>query len=108
MSKQLVQFDAGDGSQILVEIEEPDNVEGYRLATGGQILVTRAATTLSETFQSLSPIVKCITDSFKRLPQRPDSIKLEFGLKFGVKGELVIASGQGEGTCKIELSWNTD
>jgi hypothetical protein len=105
--RRLVEFDLeNDNGTVLVEVNEPEPVGGATRVGRVEKAVNKAHETLEKTLGRINPVAEAVLDQLKNLSQQPDTITVEFGVKFGLKGEVMIASSNVETNYKITLSWN--
>ena len=44
----------------------------------------------------------------RAIPQTPDEVSVEFGVRFGAKGNFYIAGGEAEANFKVALKWKRE
>ncbi len=101
-TKQIVQFDMGDGSQVHVEIEQA--LGGPRLVSNKPGEVAKAHGRFTDALQYLQPAVKAVLGTLEDINQ-PDEINLEFGIKLDGKVGVILASAGTEANFKVSLMW---
>lgn len=107
MTKHLVEFKLSDGSNIVVESDEPEPPSGVVRATRkpGEI-IEEANYNLEEALEK----IRCATESaitkFRMLSEQPDGITMEFGFNLSATFGAIIASGTAEANYKVTLSWS--
>ena len=104
--KRLIEFPLGDGSTVLVEVDEPpiDGVE--RVARPGEVI--RAETPFSTALSKLRPVAESIFAQLQGMRNQPDEVGVEFAFKLSGKMDFIIASAETEGNFKVSLTWKRD
>lgn len=102
--KNIVEFRVNGASPLLVEVV--GDTAGLQPAGRGDGLVKQATISLEEALANLEPGVRAVGERFQAL--KPDSIELEFGLKFTAKAGVVIASGGSEASLKVTCKWRSE
>src|ERR1700730_8629610 len=101
--KALVEFAAGEGVSVVVEIDDED--PGYVRAGAGEV-VAKAQTTLNQALEVLRPMAKAVIEKIDNLEVRkPSGIEVEMGIKLNAKTGAVLASAGGECHVKLKLEW---
>ena len=101
--KGLVQFEAGNGETVVVEIDDED--PGYVRAGAGEV-VAKAQATLNQALEVLQPTAKAVIEKIDSLEVRkPTDIEVEMGIKLNAKTGAVLASAGGECHIKLKLVW---
>ena len=98
---QLIEFELEEGGSILVEVTTPTG--GVAPVAGG--VIGKATKKFEEALSELEPIANAIINKLGQLVNQPDEVAVEFGLKFNVKGNLIIAAGEGEASLKTTMHW---
>jgi hypothetical protein len=98
--KRDIEFKHGSGV-IFVEVED-SMTSGDQLASGAGV-ITKAKQTFEEAAAGIRPIAETILGQVSALA--PDSVRVEFGVKFSAQAGVVLAASALEGNCKITLSW---
>jgi hypothetical protein len=105
MAKQLIRYEFESGDSILVETQLDEAEPGYARAGLGDI-VSKAPQKLQEAFGPVIRTADIIISQLESLPHRPEEISLEFGIKFSIKGDIILAGGEAEANCKVSLKWH--
>ena len=98
--KRDIEFKHGD-SIIIVEVEEA-TPRGDQLGSVGGT-VAKAKQSFEEAVSGIRPIAEAILGQVAALT--PESVSVEFGIKFSAQAGVILASSAMEGNCKITLSW---
>ena len=101
--KRIAELVLEDGTSVLVEVDEPE--------TGGVREASRAgeaATPPKIPFSALNavrPFAEYARGLFQNLPDAPNEVSVQFGIKFSTKVNVVIASGNAETNFVVTLKW---
>lgn len=101
--KSLVEYSAGDGSVVLVEVD--DEEPGFVRASGADQLAGRAAKTLRDALDVVGPTAQALIEKIESLPRRPAEAVVEFGIRLNGRAGAVIASTEAQGHFKVRLTW---
>lgn len=105
--KRIVEFDLeNDKGTVLVEVNEPEPVGGATRVGRVENAMNKAHETLEKTLDRINPVAESMLAQLKNISQPPDTMTVEFGVKFGVKGDVMIASSNADTNYKITLSWS--
>jgi len=105
--KRIIEFDLEkDKGTVLVEVNEPEPVGGAARVGRGENMVNKAHETLEKSLGRIRPIAEAMLGQLQDLSQKPDTMTVEFGINFGVKGDVMIASSNADTNYKITLSWS--
>ena len=101
---ELVEYELGDGSRILIEVEERSTGPVMR---GGraQDLVTKADSTLEQALSKIGPVTAAAFAQLRNVAEPPDEIDIEFGVKLSADVGAIIARTGGEANFQISLRW---
>jgi Trypsin-co-occurring domain 1 len=103
--KRLVEFPLEKAGSVLVEVEVDDDTEFQRAGIGPNVIPT-LSTKLGEALAVLPAIADTIFNQLTAFANHPAKITLDLGIKFGAKGNLIIAAGDLEANCKVKLKWS--
>src|SRR5215475_7324002 len=99
----LIEVPLEKGGSILIEVDAP---------TSGEVLRGQAATQVIETLEKALSHVRSTADvviaQLRSIPQTPDEVSIEFGIRFGAKGTVYIAGGEAEANFKVALKWKKE
>jgi Trypsin-co-occurring domain 1 len=101
---ELVKFDFEDGSSIVIEAEDVASGPVMRGGDAGTALA-KANQTFDSALRQVAPTSRAIVERFRDLPDRPDEIEVEFGLKLNAEVGAIIARTGGEANFRILLHW---
>ncbi|HET6482646.1 MAG TPA: CU044_2847 family protein [Actinoplanes sp.] len=104
MPNELLQVQADDGSVVLIEIDAPDAGSG-EVAFDGKVFKARES--LERALVDVRAAALKTLDAFREAAEAPDSVELEFGVKFKAESEsAVLARTAGEGHIVVRLTWS--
>ncbi|MEV0638938.1 CU044_2847 family protein [Streptomyces sp. NPDC050619] len=105
----ITEFRASDGTVLRVEVDEPppphggEAYEPVRRAREGRR--ASAADTLRQAVDRVRPAAQDVLDSLRAMPQAPDRVALEFGVKLSADAGVVLARASSEAHFKVLLEW---
>jgi hypothetical protein len=94
------------GPTLLIETTASEGVEDFRNAAAQPGLAIKAHNTFSETLSVLQPTLDIIARQVASALVPPKSAVVELGVKFGAKGNIIIAGGETEANLKLTLTWD--
>ncbi len=104
MTKVLLEIPlTDDGSVVMAESTAPEGSSIVNAAAESG-LVVKVEKSLNETLSSLGPFTDLMLEKLSKGIHEPKTIVLELGIKFGAKGNIIIAGGEAEANCKITLT----
>lgn len=104
MPNELMQVQAEDGSAVLMEIDAPDAGFG-EVSFDGKVFKSRE--TLEAALYGVRSIALKALDTFRSGESGPDTVELEFGVKFKAEADsAVFARTASEGHIVVRLSWS--
>jgi hypothetical protein len=98
----LLEVPVTDGNTVLVEVTDSDAEKLVPAARGD--LPVRAEAALRTMLDKLQPTLRTLADWAKA--SAPTEVAVEFGLKFGTKANVVIASGTTEVNFVVKMTWS--
>jgi len=101
---ELVEFELEDGSSILIETEDTRSRPTMRGGSASEAVV-KADETFADALRRIGPTSSAIVERFRDLPQRPDEIEVEFGIKVSAEAGAIIARASGEANFRVVLRW---
>ena len=102
--KRLIKFPLQDGGSVIVEVDEPTPEGVIRAACPGEV-VAKAKETLEDALDKIQPAAQAIIAKLRGLPDAPDEIGVEFGIKLSAQAGAFIASAGVEANYKVTLKW---
>jgi hypothetical protein len=101
---EIVRFELGGGSTVLVETEE--NTFGVERVSRGTDGVVEAGRRLEDALVSVRDAAQASLNVLRRLS--PDTIEVEFGIKLSGEVGAIISKASSEGHFRVKLSWSPD
>jgi hypothetical protein len=98
--KHEIEF-SHDGGVIIVEVDEIIPRGDRLVAREG--VAERATQSFEEAVGGIRPIAETIMRQVAALA--PESVSVEFGIKFSAQAGVILASSAVEGNCKVTLNW---
>jgi hypothetical protein len=105
MGSRVLEFpiNLDSGVTVLVEVDDPQ--------TGNRPVSRSVAEKARQTFEAalaeVMPVVNVLTSRLQELVERPNSVGLEFGIKFTAGADAMIAKTSMEGNVKVTLTWTS-
>jgi hypothetical protein len=98
----VMRYQVGDGSSVLVEVDEDTyGVEEVSRTSDG---VLKAGQTLESALGSVRDAAKAALDALTKLS--PETLEVEFGIKLAGEAGALIAKTSAEGHFTVRLSWS--
>ncbi len=104
MGSKLVAFPVAGHQTILVEVDDP-NVGNQPVARGA---AQRAQETFEAAIAQVRPGVEALMTQLRDLTAKPETVSLEFGIKFTAGADALIAKTSVEGNVKVTLTWKPE
>ena len=103
--KRLVKFPMADGSDIVVEVDEPETPGTVRVSRSGD-MVEEAKQSFEQALNNIRSSTESVINKLQTLAHRPDEIEMVFG--FNMSGEFgaVIAKVVAEANYRVTLRWH--
>ncbi len=103
---ELAQFPLNGGGVVVVEVEPADNA-ARRVMRGGsaEAVIATANATFESALQTVRAAAEGILHQLLSLPEPPDELGVEFGVKMSAETGAVIAKVSTEANFKINLTW---
>jgi hypothetical protein len=100
----LVEFELEDGSSVFIETEDLSSRPVMRGA-GATELVSKADETFEQALARVGPTSAAIVGRFRQMPQQPDEVEIQFGIKINAEVGAIIAKTSGEANFRIVVRW---
>ncbi len=101
-----VELELEPGVELIVETqdERPES-EGPEMI-GTEQVVKKAAAAFERSLDSArSATAKIFDQLVSKLPHKPESVEVEFSLKFSAKLDAWVVGSEGEGNFSVKLGW---
>lgn len=102
--KRLIEFTIDDGTTMTVEVDELERGGLAPAARPGE-MITRAQISFEDALEKMRPATTILIKKLRSLPDQPDEIGVEFGLKLTAEAGAVLASAGAEANYKVILKW---
>jgi hypothetical protein len=99
----LISVSVQDNQSVLVEASELD--DGVVLAARPGAMAVSARESLDEMLTRIQPVVRSVGERLRSLPDGPQRISLEFGVKLSAEAGLVIAKATTEAHLVVTVEW---
>jgi hypothetical protein len=103
--RHLTEFPLGDGTSVVIEVDEPEPEGGLVQAARPGEVVERATQTLEAALQKIKPLAGVVLTTLRDLAQLPDEIRVEFGVRVTAQAGAVLVAAGLEGHYRITLTW---
>lgn len=104
--KQLAQFSLEDGTEFLVEVDEPETTAIERVALPSGRFALKAQQSFEEALEKVKPVACSIISKLRSLNTPADEVEVKFGLKLTADAGAIFSSVGGEVSYEITLKWN--
>jgi Trypsin-co-occurring domain 1 len=101
--KQLITVDIGDGTNILVEVDQPASDD--LLDIGITETVQAAKETLTTSVEKILPVATMVIKTLRSLPSTPDEVEVSFGFNLSSQAGAFIASCGAQANFGVVLKW---
>jgi Trypsin-co-occurring domain 1 len=112
--KHLIEIPLANGETVIVEVDDAETSarpftprRGVREFVEEQI-VERVGQTFDAALDKIRPAAATIIEKLQDLSRTPSEIGVEFGIKFGAKGNAFITSADAEANFKVTLKWRAN
>jgi hypothetical protein len=106
--KHIVEFPMENGDVLLVEVDDP-MASGATLRGGhGSEMLERAQMTYEQAVDKIKPAAESIVRRIRDIPEPPDVIGVEFGIKLNANIGAILASSSVEAQFTLKLTWNRE
>lgn len=107
---------AGETDESIILVEMSDYDSGSQGASGEvedpvpvglrDSAVQQAKVTFNQALSAIGPVASAVQEQLGSLPQRPDEVELELGLKLTGKATAKIVAAGAESHLKLKLKWS--
>jgi hypothetical protein len=111
--KRVIEIPLADGGTTLIEVNDTAPAPASPVRRGIREELTNAVTeTATQTFEAalarIKPAADAVVTQLKSLAHVPDNVEVEFGIKFGAKGNAYLAAADAEANFKVTLKWQRE
>ncbi|MBX9364320.1 hypothetical protein K4G64_24685 [Streptomyces sp. WAC04114] len=102
----VIEVPIDGGESVRVEVsEDTDGI--VRVARPGQVAAI-AQESLQQSLEKIRPVVIAVWEKLRHLPQTPDRVGVEFGIKLSAEAGVIVARGATEANFVVKLEWCRD
>ncbi|MFE1249215.1 CU044_2847 family protein [Streptomyces sp. NPDC058766] len=109
---ETTEFRASDGTVLRVEVDGPPpplGADAHEPVSRRRSATAETATgTLREAVDRVRPAAQDVLDSLRAMPQAPDRVTLEFGVKLAADAGVVLARASSEAHFKVLMEWERE
>ncbi|WP_196218095.1 CU044_2847 family protein [Streptomyces blattellae] len=100
----VIEVPVDGGESVRVEVsEETDGI--VRVARPGQVAAV-AQESLQQSLDRIRPVAAAVWEKLRHLPQTPDRVCVEFGIKLSAEAGVIVARGATEANFVVTLEWS--
>jgi hypothetical protein len=100
---KLIEFNVLGGTVV---VESQEAATGSVVRGAGLAQVTeKVGKSLSDTLSVIRPLAEATLAACSELATLPETVEVEFGLKFDVRFGAVIAQASADGTLRVKVVW---
>ena len=103
----LIKVPLESGGTILIEAEGSGSSEAMR-GIGAKKVIDEVTQTLEAALDNVKATANAVISRLRDIPQAPEEVTVEFGIKFGAKADVYIAKGDAEANFKVALKWKKE
>lgn len=103
--EEVIVFESEKNEQIFVEVENAEYLQD-ELVSDADRTIKKTTKKFEDVLSSVKTIAKSTYNSISLIPNRPDEVVIEFGLKISGDISAVITSTSAEGHIKVTLKWS--
>ena len=103
----LIEVPLESGGSILIEVDTTRSGDVLRGKSATQV-VEQVSQTLENALGHVRSTADAVIAQLRAIPQTPDEVSVEFGIRFGAKGNIYIAGGEAEANFKVALKWKQE
>lgn len=104
MSKHIESV-AGNSGQILIEVSEAGGKVGFGVQAGED--KKKAENAFNQGLKTIRLAANSLLETLDTLEERPDTVRVDFAIKFDAEGRAMIANPGGDAQLRVSLGWNT-
>lgn len=101
---QLIEVPLAGGGTILIEAEAAPSSETMRGFAAKKAL-EQVEQTFEAALENVKATANAVITKLRDIQQAPEEVTVEFGIKFGAKGNVYIAGGEAEANFKVAIKW---
>jgi hypothetical protein len=101
--KRLICYPLETGSSVMIEVEEETGVVTRGLRPGD--VVETVGNSFEAALEVIKPAAVAVASKFRNFADAPESVEVEFGLKFAGQAGAFIASASTEAQFRVKMVW---
>lgn len=108
-NKQLVEFALEDGTNFLVEVDEPPGqttASPRPVSRENGLSVTQASKTFDRALEEIKPVLATVVSKLKDIS--PNETEVKFGVKLSANAGVVFTSLGSELNIEIAIKWSKE
>ncbi len=105
---RIIEFPLDGGGTFLVEVDELQQEGGLQRAGVAGEVIERAQQTFQNALERIKPAAAAIIAKIRELPDTPDELTVEFGIRLSAAAGVVLTKAAAEGNYKIILKWTRE
>ncbi len=108
--KRLVEFATEDGGSVLVEVDDDLRMSSGSTLRGGAagVMIEKARVSYEEALDKIKGAAETIITKMRALPDSPDEIGVDFGIKLSADIGAILASTSAEAQFTLHLVWKRE
>jgi hypothetical protein len=103
----LIEVPLESGGSILIEADGAGSGDVLR-GRGATQVIEQVSQTLEKALGHIRSTANAVIAQLRAIPQTPDEVSVEFGVRFGAKGNVFIAAGEADANFKVALKWKQE
>lgn len=105
----IVEFEAEDGTTVLVRVPESDDGLVLRGGLGDETAVLeRAQRTFEAALRPIRTVSDGVLGALQAIPRQPDTVSVEFGLELTANSSALLVGAAAAATVRVQLSWKAE
>lgn len=107
MPNKLIECVLNENTSVYIEALNVETSSSGRTSPAGSTtkLIEKGKHTFESVIRVIKPISEHTLSQIKQLVEPPNTLSIEYGIKFSVNGNAIIAAASGEATFKIIIEW---
>jgi hypothetical protein len=102
--KRLISFPLEAGGNVLIEVEEDAAGPVTRGLHSSEVIET-VGNSFEAALEVIKPAAVAVASKFRNFADAPESVEIEFGLKFAGQAGAFIASASTEAQFRVKMVW---
>jgi hypothetical protein len=102
---QVMNIPLDEGGSLYVEVDTRDD-KGWTRAGRAQDAAVAVGRTLQQALEPIRPALQTVVDQLRGGVSPPDTIKLDFGIKFSADAGVVVARTATEASFSVSVEWH--